>query len=78
MIVEKRGLVYVGKRYCELMMFLEEKNVMFYEISQKMEIEIDLNDTNKNNVLSLLFINDFIDIEEKLKANEIDKLVLWR
>jgi hypothetical protein len=84
MIIEKRGLISIGKNYCSLIAFLDKERILYYESESFNEIIIDfdefMNDTDKNLLLSNLYLEGFlsyIDKETALK-HSLNKLVFWR
>jgi hypothetical protein len=84
MIIEKRGLISIGKNYCSLIAFLDKERILYYESESFNEIIIDLdefiNDTDKNLLLSNLYLEGFISYMDKETALKysLNKLVFWR
>jgi len=85
MVIERRGLIYIGKNYCNLIDYLDRENILYYETETYDEIIIDLEEFEfdwfeKDNLLSKLYIAEFISLSEKqsISQHALNKLVFWR
>ena len=85
MVIERRGLIYIGKNYCSLIDYLDRENILYYETETYDEIIIDLEEFEfdwfeKDNLLSKLYTAEFISLSEKQSISQhvLNKLVFWR
>ena len=85
MVIERRGLIYIGKRYCSLIDYLDREKILYYESETYDEIIIDLEEFEfdcfeKDNLLSKLYTAEFISLNEKqsISQHALNKLVFWR
>jgi broad-specificity NMP kinase len=84
MVIEKRGLIPIGKNYCNLISFLNKEKIIYYESESFKEIIVDLdefiNDTDKSITLSNLYLEGFISYMDKETAlkHSLNKIVFWR
>ena len=85
MVIERRGLIYIGKRYCNLIDYLDREKILYYETETYDEIIIDLEEFEfdwfeKDNLLSKLYTAEFISLNAKqsISQHSLNKLVFWR
>ena len=85
MIIEKRGLIQIGKNYCLLIDYLDKENILYYETDFYDEIIIDLDEFEfdsftKEELLLKLCLSGFISYSQKqsIIENSLNKLVFWR
>ncbi len=85
MVVEKRGLIPIGKQYCPLIDYLDKESILYWESDTYDEIIIDLDEfefdwLEKDKLLSNLYSEGYISNNEKfsISQHELNKLVFWR
>ena len=85
MIIEKRGLIQIGKNYCSLVDYLDKENILYYETDSYDEIIIDLEEFEfdsfmKEDILFKLCSEGFVSYIEKHSVMQysLNKLVFWR
>ena len=85
MVIEKRGVIPIGKQYYSLIDYLDKENILYCESNAYDEIIIDLDEFEfdwfeKDKLLSNLYSEGYISDNEKFSISkyELNKLVFWR